>query len=229
MAIQGWNYKGLTFVPDSGFLEFIPMEEHLKNKKDPSYQPKLVLVDDLEVGVYELVFTNFHGGAFIRYRPGDLFEVISIGDEELNSELPQFQFYSRTNMIIDVAGLARFTEREFWKAIEGTGLLYQGWAARKEIVGQESILHLYIEPKFQQTFTEEEFKSKIDKELKDQVSEYKDLKSMLNRDPLRVTLLPEGAFSRYMAAQQEAGADLANVKPPHMKPSDAIMERLKQT
>lgn len=229
MAFQGWNYKGLTFSPDNGFLEFIPMEELEKNKKDPSYQPRTVLMDNLEIGVYELVFTNFHGGALIRYRPGDLFEVISIGDEELNSELPQFRFYSRSNAIIDLAGLARFTERKIWKAIEGTGLPYQDWVARKEVVGEESILHLYIEPKPQQSFTEDESKSKIDKELKDQVSEYQDLKSMLNQDPLRVTLLPEGAFSRYMAAQQEAGADLAHVKPPHMQPSDAIMEQLKQT
>ena len=229
MAFQGWNFKGMVFVPDSGFLEFIPMEEHLKNKKDPSYQPRTVLMDGLEIGVYELVFTNFRGGAFIRYRPWDMFEVISIGDEELNSELPQFRFYSRTNTIIDLGGFARLTEREIWKAIEGTGLPYKDWVARKEIVGQESILHLYIEPKSQQTYTEEESKLKIDKELNDQVSEYNNLKSMLNKDPLRVTLLPEGAFSRYMAAQQKAGADLAQVKPSHMQPSDAIMEQLKQT
>jgi hypothetical protein len=228
MAIQGWNYQGLVFFPDSGFLEFIPMEEHLKNKENPDYQPKTLLLDELEVGVYELVFTNFHGGTFVRYRPGDMFEVISMGDEELKSELPQVRFYSRSNGIIDLSGFARLTERDIWKAIEGAGLPYQDWVARKEIINQESILHLYIEPRPQQTFTEEESKEKIDNQLLRQVSEYQDLKDMLQQDPLRISLLPEGTFSRYMKAQQDAGADLAHVKPPHMQPTDEVMERLKQ-
>lgn len=228
MAIQGWNYKGLVFFPDSGFLEFIPLEEHLKEKETPGYKPKTLLLNELEVGVYELVFTNFHGGTFVRYRPGDMFEVISIGDEEIQSVLPQVKFYSRSNALIDIASLARLTERDIWKAIEGAGLSYQDWVARKEISNQEPILHLYIEPKAQPRFTEDEAKQKIDIELEKQVSEYKDLKDMLKNDPLRVTVLPEGAFSSYMQAQQEAGADLAHVKPPHMQPTDEIMERLRQ-
>jgi hypothetical protein len=228
MAIQGWNYKGLVFFPDSGFLEFVPMEEHLKEKEDPDYTPKTLLLDELEVGVYELVFTNFHGGAFVRYRPGDMFEVISMGDEELKSELPQWRFYSRSNALIDLSGFARLTEREIWKAIEETGMPYHDWVARKEVVNQVPILHLYIEPKPGQSFSVVEVKEKIDHGLLKHVSEYKDLKDMLQQDPLQVSLLPEGAFGSYMKAQQEAGADLAHVKPPHMQPTDEIMERLKQ-
>jgi hypothetical protein len=228
MAIQGWNFKGLVFFPDSGFLEFIPMEEHLKEKENPGYEPTTLLMNELAAGVYELVFTNFHGGAFVRYRPGDMFEVISIGDQELKSELPQVRFYSRSDAMIDLAGFARLTERDIWKAIEGTGLAYHDWVARKEIINQEPILHLYIEPKVNQGFTEEETKEKIDNELLINVSDYYDLKSMLKQDPLRVSMLPQGAFSSYMKAQQDAGADLAHVKPPHMQPSDEIMERLRQ-
>jgi hypothetical protein len=228
MAIQGWNYKGLVFFPDSGFLEFIPLEEHLKEKEDPNYTPKTRLLNELEVGVYELVFTNFHGGAFVRYRPGDMFEVISIGDEELKSELPQWRFYSRSNGLIDLSGLARLTEREIWKAIEESGMPYHDWVARKEITNQVPILHLYIELKPGQSFSVVEAKEKIDAGLLRHVSEYQDLKDMLQQDPLQVSLLPEGAFGSYMKAQQEAGADLAHVKPPHMQPTDEIMERLKQ-
>ena len=87
-------------------------------------------------------------------------------------------------------------------------------------------MHLYIEPKANQTFNEEDAKEKIDRALQDLVSDYLDLKSMLKKDPLRVSSLPEGAFASYMKAQQDAGADLAHVKPPHMQPTDENIGRL---
>ena len=87
-------------------------------------------------------------------------------------------------------------------------------------------MHLYIEPKPDQEFSEAEAKVNIDRALDDNVSDYQDLKKMLKQDPLQVSALPEGAFANYMKAQQDAGADLAHVKPPHMQPSDEIMDRL---
>ncbi len=89
MAIQAWNLKGMTFFPEFDFLEFITDEERKKKRKIPNYQPKTILFDELELGVYELIFTNFHGGIFTRYRPGDLFEVIAMKDEEIGINLPQ--------------------------------------------------------------------------------------------------------------------------------------------
>lgn len=226
LAMQGWNYKGMVFFPDSDFLEFIPLDEHQKNKENPEYEPKTVLLDELEIGIYELVFSNFHGGTLIRYRPGDIWEVISLGDEELNSPLPQVRFYSRDSDFIDLAGFARLTEKDIWKAIESSGLPYHDWVARKEVFDAEPILHLYIEPKANQSFTEEEAKEKIDSALQEFVSDYHDLKIMLKKDPIRISALPEGAFDNYMKAQQNAGADLAHVKPPHMQPPDETMRRL---
>jgi hypothetical protein len=217
----------MMFFPDCDFLEFIPIDEYQKNIDNPEYEPKTVLLDELEVGMYELVFTNFYGGTLIRYRPGDIFEVIAIGDDEIKSVLPQVRFYSRVTDYIDIAGFARLTERDIWKAIEESELPYQDWVARKEIIDGEPILHLYIEPKANQTFIEEEAKVKIDNILNNLVSDYQDLKNMLKKDPLRVSSLPEGAFAKYMKAQQEAGADIAQVKPPHMQPSNAIVDRLK--
>jgi hypothetical protein len=226
LTMQGWNYKGMMFFPDCDFLEFIPIDEHQKNREDPTYQPKTVLLDELELGMYELVFTNFHGGTLMRYKPGDIFEVMSIGDEEIKSVLPQVRFYSRVSDFIDLAGFARLTEKDIWKGIEASGVGYQDWTARKEILGSEPILHLYIEPKATQNFNEEEAKEKIDSALQDLVSDYLDLKTMLKKDPLQVTCLPEGAFAKYMKAQQDAGADLAHVKPPHMQTSDETIRRL---
>ncbi len=88
MAMQSWNCKGMTFFPDNDFLEFIPLDEHFKSNQNPDYQPKTLLYSELQPGIYELVFTNLLGGVFTRYRVGDLFEVISLRDEELNIDLP---------------------------------------------------------------------------------------------------------------------------------------------
>jgi len=226
MAVQAWNYKGLVFYPDRGFLEFIPYEEQKKNFEDPDYQPKTVLFDELEPGVYELVFSNFHGGPFVRYRVGDMFEVISIGDEELGSELPQVRFYARNNDVIDLGGMVRLTEKDVWKTIEGTKISYMDWVVRKEFLNGAPNLHLYIEPKPGVTLHVDETGLLIRQKLREQVQEYGDYEKIIGSDPLVLTLLPSGAFDAYMTAQQEAGADLAHLKPPHMQPSDAIVSRL---
>ncbi len=229
MAMQSWNYKGMIFFPDCAFLEFIPIDEHEKNIADPSYKPKAVLFDQLELGIYEIVFSNFHGGVLLRYRIGDLFEVISIGDDEVNSVLPQVQFYSRIHDLIDIGTITRFTERDIWKTLENAEIRYEEWIARKEVTKTHPELHIYIEPKGDEELDAEELKAVIDRELAVQIPEYLDLKEMFNYEPLKVSLLPTGAFAGYMKAQMEAGADLAHIKPPHMQPSDIVVQRLLNT
>ncbi len=145
MAMQSWNYKGMVFFPDNSFLEFIPLDEYQKNKDDPSYQPKTLLYDELDLGIYELVLSNFNGGVLVRYRMGDLFEVIANEDKEIGSVLPQVKFYSRSDDIIDLGSFIRLTERDIWKTIEATGLKYVDWVAQKQITAAYPTLHLYIE------------------------------------------------------------------------------------
>jgi hypothetical protein len=226
LAMQSWNFQGMTFFPDAAFFEFIPIEEHDKHNANPNYIPKTVLYTELEPGIYEIVLTSFHGGVFLRYRIGDFFEVDAIGDKEINSHLPQLSFYSRVTDIIDIGNIARFTERDIWKSLENAELPYSDWIVRKELLNSHPQLHIYIEPKADITIDSKLAKQKIDSHLCELVTEYNDLKTMFNYDPLLVSLLPEGAFMSYMNAQVEAGADLAHIKPPHMQPSDQIMMRL---
>jgi hypothetical protein len=226
MCMQSWNFKGMTFFPDSCFLEFIPLDDILKQEKNPDHQLSTVLFDELETGIYELVFTNFHGGIFIRYRIGDMFEVVTLEDEEIDCKLPQVRFYSRLKDIIDIGGFARLSEKEIWKSIEDTKIGYHDWVARKEIKEGEPILHIYLELLPEKSIPVNEARELIDKHLTNHVPEYKDLKTMLNYDTLEVTLLPTGSFEAYMDAQVKAGADLAHIKPPHMQPPDSIMENL---
>jgi hypothetical protein len=226
ICMQAWNYKGMTFYPDNVFLEFIPHEEHKKNKKDPDYQPKTVLYNELKPGIYELVFTNFHGGIFTRYRVGDLFEVISLRDDELDIDLPQVRFYSRDSDIINLAGFALITEKDIWEALEKTDLDYYEWVARKEIKDHKSYLRLFIELKSVATQDTSNVEAQISSALRELNSDYDDLEKMLGYSPLNISMLNPGAFGLYMDYQQSHGADLAHTKPPHMKPTQDQLKRL---
>ena len=226
LAMQGWNSKGMVFSPDIVFMEFIPLDEHLKSKADPNYQPQTVLYNDLDLGIYEFVLTNFHGGALVRYRIGDLFEVISLSDEELGSPLPQLRFYSRADDVIDLGNLVRLTEKDIWKAIEATGVKYQDWIARKEFNRENAKLHIFLEPKPFESITVEKYREQLAIELSKLSPEFAGLQDILGSNPIQISLLKPGSFEAYMKLKQQQGADLAHIKPPHMQPSDQVMERL---
>ena len=226
VAMQGWNGKGMVFSPDIVFLEFIPLDEHLKNKADPNYTPKTVLYNELDLGVYEFVLTNFHGGALVRYRICDLFEVIALSDEELGSPLPQLRFYSRADDFIDLGNLVRLTEKDIWEAIEATGVRYQDWIARKEFNSEDISLHIYLEPKPSESVTIEDYGGQLALELSKLSPEFGGLDEILGRNLIKVSLLKPGSFDAYMKQKQQEGADLAHIKPTHMQPSDQVMKRL---
>ncbi|HIC93146.1 MAG TPA: GH3 auxin-responsive promoter [Anaerolineae bacterium] len=227
ISIQMWNCKGMTFFPDVCFLEFIPEEEHIKSKEDPTYRPRTLLLDQVEAGKrYEIVLTNFLGGAMVRYRVGDIIQIIALRDEELDINLPQMVFYSRADDIIDIASIARLTETVVWQAIADAGFKYTDWVARKEYEGGEVLLHLYIEPKGEVDVDVKEIRERIHRNLQRLDPFYAELESLWKMDPLRVTLLPPGTFQRYYEARQKEGADLAHLKPPHMNPSDRVLDML---
>jgi len=226
MAMQTWNYQGMTFLPHLHFFEFIPEQESLKSMEKPSYQPKTLLLDEVKAGEnYELVITNFHGGAMIRYRIGDLVTITSLRNEQLNIDIPQMAFASRLGDLIDIGGFTRLTERIIWQAIENSGVAYRDWTIRKE-VGEKPVLHLYLELKRNGHLTGDQVKTSIHEELKKLDSNYADLEPFAGLKPLEVTLLPDNSFQAYMLKQQAAGADLAHLKIPHVNPSDSMLDFL---
>jgi hypothetical protein len=225
-ALQTWDCKDMVFVPTIGFYEFIPEEEHLRTRRDRSYRPRTLLLNEVEAGQrYEIVFTSFQGGPFVRYRIGDMLEVTALRNEELNINLPQVAFYGRCDDIIDIGGFTRLTEKTLWQALEDSGVGYNGWTACKELQDGSPILRLYIEPKRQNQMAEEAGIA-VHRSLKEIDSDWADLEQMLGWQPLRVTFLPEGAFGRYILEQRAAGADLAQLKPSQMNVSDDTLLRL---
>ena len=226
VAMQTWDYEGMTFVPYMSFLEFVPESEYTKSKDDPSYQPRTVLLDEVKAGEnYEVVLTNFHGGALVRYRIGDIIRITALRNEKLNIDIPQMVFFGRTDDIIDFSAFthAFFTEKIIWQAIENSGLQYVDWVARKEAEDTPT-LHLYIEPR--SSYVKNKVATLIREQLRQLNKEYVELEDVFGLKPLRITLLPSGAFKAYMTKQEAAGADLAHLKPPHINPSDNMMATL---
>jgi len=226
IAMQTWDYQGLTFFPALNFFEFIPEEESLKSRADPLYQPSTLLLNEVKPGEnYELVITNFHGGPFVRYKQGDMIKITAMRNEQLNIDIPQMAYHSRVDDMIDIAGFTRLTETVIWKAIEKTGIAYEDWAARKELK-DKPILHLYLEPRGSDHLTAEQVATLVDEQLKILDTPYSELESYLGLKPLEVTFVPQGAFERYMLKQQAAGAELGRMKVSHINPTDDTIDSL---
>ena len=246
LATQTWDYNGMVFFPNLNYLEFIPEKEHVRWQLDNTYQPKTVLLDEVRNGdSYEVVITNFHGGAMVRYRIGDMIRINGLKNDRLNIQLPQILFERRADDLIDL-GFMRLTERVIWQAIEKTGIPYKEWTAYKEI-GDNPQLHLYLELNDGNRANEEELADAVYEQIKqldDGLYIYSDLSSFEDLieftpirgskvsyagkefTPIRVTLLPSGTFSNYKNQQIKEGKDLAQLKPPHINPSNKALSML---
>jgi hypothetical protein len=224
IAMQTWDYGDMTFVPYFNFLEFMPEKEYARWAVDPAYRPNLLLMDEVVPGEkYVLVITNFLGGAFVRYMLGDMIQITSLRNTELNINIPQMVFYSRADNILDFAG-ASLTEKAIWQAIEDSGIDYVEWVARKE-VSDEPVLHLYLELKNGGP-SEEEVTAVINERLIKTKADYAYMVNELGFKLLQVTILPGGAFQEYTTKREAAGADAAHLKPPHINPADSTLEIL---
>lgn len=230
IATQTWDYDTMTFIPNLNFLEFIPEEEHFKWQLDRSYQPRTLLLDEVEAGEnYELIITNFHGGAMVRYRIGDMIRITSLRNEKLGIDIPQMVFERRADGLLNFV-VIQLTEKIIWQAIERTGIAYADWTAYKK--PGEPVLHLLIETKNSYRGSAADIAAAVQQQILEPDNAdnstsgtLEDLTEMFDFN-VEVTLLPTGAFARYTAQKQAEGADLAHIKPPHLDPSDEVLALL---
>ncbi len=224
-ALQTWDRKAMTPLPQFGYFEFIPEDESIKSLNDPNYVPTTCLLNELQDGQsYELVFSSFYGGAFARYRPKDMITVVALEDKETGIELPQWIFKGRADRLIDLGGFTRIDERTIWLAMEDAKLKYEEWMAIKEVGQEHPVLHIYISTDAEETG--EEIRARLHESLRKYDSSYADLEEMLKWDPLRVTLLPLGVFERWQQERVDAGADPAFVKEQRMQPPEGAARRI---
>ena len=227
-ALQAWNKKAMTLLPDVAFWEFIPQSEWPRSREDPTYQPRTVLMDELEVGKqYELVFSHFYGMPLMRYRIGDVFKVVALEDQETGVKLPQLVFQARASDIIDLAGLTQIDERTLATAIANAGISCEEWCARKEYNHSRVYLRLFLELK--EEHPAEEMESLLEAQLKGVDTDFRDLERWLGVDRTVVaTLLSRGTFARYFEEKVKEGVPVAHLRPPRINPPDAAIAQLVQ-
>ena len=104
-----------------------------KNMEDPSYQPRTICMDEVQAGeVYEIVLTVLKGGAFARYRVGDMYRCLGLTSREDETRIPRFEYIDRVPDIIDIAGFTRISRNSIENVIQLSGLGIQDWTALKE-------------------------------------------------------------------------------------------------
>jgi hypothetical protein len=222
LGMQSWRRTYMTFLPDSVFLEFLPLDVR---KADGGAAAATVLLDQLEPGaLYEVVVTQLHGMPLLRYRLGDVIQVWAAADQEAGVRLPQFEVRRKIDEVINLGGLCALDERTLWSAIAATGLPYADWTAYKEYDKNESFLRLVIE--LTEPGSPREISARVHDQLKRVDIDYVDVERYLGANPVRVTLLEEGSFARYTEAMVREGADLAHLKPKHINPSPETIELL---
>lgn len=216
IGTETWTRNGMYFFPDTCFYEFITEADMLKNHEDPSYIPRTYLMDEVIPGEkYELVFTVLKGGAFARYRCGDMYRCVGLENREDQTKIPRFEYVDRVPWIIDIAGFTRISENGIRSVINLSGLPIHNWVAVKEYNEQNRpYLHMYVELE-----KEALLKNAISTEiLKDLLStyfkyidqDYRDLKKILGMDPLEVTMLRCGTFRAF---EEKTGKTLHHMSP----------------
>lgn len=217
IAVETWAKNGLVFFPDMDFYEFIPKEEFDKNLDDPDYKPNTYLMNELVAGnQYELVISSFKGGAFARYRTGDIFRCTSIHNKEANVLLPHFEYIDRYPTIIDIAGFTRITRDTISQAIRISNLDIHDWFAIKDVTEENrSFLHLYVEAGLEGMragINPDIIREHLSIYFRHIDSDYKDLKALLGIEPLKVTMIPRGSIEQFAAT---FGRDLRRMNPSH--------------
>lgn len=217
IGTETWSRNGLVFFPDNAFYEFIPKEEMLRNEADPSYVPKTYLMNEVQANQeYEIVLTIFKGGAFMRYRPGDMYRCLRTVNERDGLMLPQFEYIDRVPSVIDIAGFTRITERSISKVLQLSGLPVGDWFALKEYDGDKiSFMHFYVEIDIDTpeaaVLDEQLIRDHFSIYFKHYDHDYNDLKRLLGVEPLMVTILPIGSLENY---KKRYGKPMRKINPP---------------
>ena len=201
VATETWSRNGLTFFPDVNYLEFIPESELKKEQEVEKYTPQTILLDEIQPGeIYELVITKLRGGAFVRYRIGDIMKCLSLTNEEDKINLPQVKYLDRVNNIIDLAGFTRITKQIMGDAIKLSKLGISNWTAVKEFGHNRPYINIYFENT--QDISLDEIRTKINEQMKIVDTDYRDVHTMLGYDPLNLTVIRNDAFKEFQEINQ---------------------------
>ena len=216
IGTETWSRDGLVLFPDACFYEFIPEREMLKNLNDPHYTPRTYLMDELNPNqLYELVITVLKGGAFVRYRVGDVYRCLRLKNPKDGIDFPQFEFVDRVPGVIDIGGFTRITQREIVKVLEMSHLKVKDWSALKEYDdNKHAYLQMFVEMQDgEQPSTGDAniIKEHLSVYFRYFDQDYSSLKRLIKVEPLKVDIVPHGSFGRF---EERIGHKLRRINPP---------------
>ena len=225
IGTETWSRNGLYFFPDACFYEFIPSDEMEKNLADSSYQPRTVLINEVEEGMsYELVISVLKGGAFMRYRVGDMYQCIDLKNKDENIKLPRFKYLDRVPNVIDIGGFTRITENSIDQVVKLSGLKITNYIAKKEFNhNNRPYLHLYVEmdphAQITQAISIEILREQLSIYFKYVDQDYQDLKKILGIDPLKITIIKAGTFAYY---EKNHSHKIKKINPPTLEINELL-------
>ena len=164
---------------------------------------------------YELVISVLKGGAFVRYRVGDVYRCVGLENAADGTRIPRFHYIDRIPTIIDIAGFTRISEHSIRNVIELSHLQIADWIAVKEYNHEKRpLLHLYVEMEAEslasQALSKEILREHLSVYFKYVDQDYQDLKRILGVDPLEITILRCGTFAEF---QRKTGKTLRKMNP----------------
>lgn len=225
MGTETWTRNGVYFFPNTCFYEFLHEDDMIKLESDPDFQAKTYLMNEVVSGEkYELILTVLKGGAFARYRVGDIFRCVGLTNLDDDTRIPRFEYIDRVPSIIDIGGFTRISENGINDAVKLSKLPVKGWTALKEYnEDNKPFLHIYIEID-KNKFADNAVNTDIIKDILSTYfkyidQDYKDLKRILGMDPLKVTILKCGTFETYAKVK---GRPISRINPTSSEFRDLI-------
>lgn len=197
IGMETWSKDGLYFFPNACYYEFIKLEDTIKNKLEKNYVPKTYLMNEVEVNQkYELVISSFDGGAFVRYRCGDIYECLALGSDDGSIRIPRFKYLDRIPWIIDIAGFTRFTEEEITNVFKLSQIRVNDWMAIKDTnADNKPIVRLFLE--LEQEMDKAILLDKLEQAFLKIDEDYVGVKKILGTNPLELEILAKGTINNY--------------------------------
>ena len=170
-------------------FEFLPINDK-KVEKEP------IGMDQVEVGeTYRLIFTSSIG-ELTRYDTKDAVVCVAMGDDILGIDWPVFKFGSRLDKTISLQNFTRISENELLTALKEVGVSFVDFTARIELDKGLDYLVMYLEQT--SDMTSEEIQEAVHKKLYKTDQDYKDLVDFFEYVPLKIRLMPQGVFAKYL-------------------------------
>jgi hypothetical protein len=179
------------------YNEFIPEAKKVSTDEARIEEPpETVSMMDVEPGKnYQIVVTPFKTD-LVRYVLPDILENVDDGDDVLCCDSPVFRYHARADRLVVLHNFTRIAENEMIQILDEAKVPYVNFVARRETEGAKDHMALYLE--LSEQISEETIYHRVHETLMEYDKDWRDLTNFLNYKPLRLRLLPRGAFKSYL-------------------------------